>query len=201
MKIMIKRSDFIRLFIISKKINEANLNDDELVDLKVRYYAYMAIYYNQENKYYETAKCYKTLWESLKKTNKIELPQKSDFDFSIAYFDVLANYLGFLVLEPFSEKQKTELEALYNSEEIEGIPHIYQLVSAFLSRELVSCDLNDYGLERFELYTEKYLNFANHRETIRNMLIQHNIKVMSECYERLSMPRIGNLISVPQEDA
>ena len=33
------------------------------------------------------------------------------------------------------------------------------------------------------------------------MLIQHNIKVMSECYERLSMPRIANLISVPQEDA
>lgn len=98
MKVMIKRDDFIRLFIISKKINEANLNDDELVDLKVKYYAYMAIYYNQEHKYYETAKCYKTLWESLKKNKKIDLPQKTDFDFSIAYMDVLACYLGFLVL-------------------------------------------------------------------------------------------------------
>ena len=102
MKIMIKRSDFVRLFIISKKINEAYLNDDELLDLKVRYYAYMAIYYNQENKHYETAKCYKTLWDSLKKTNTIELPQKSDFGFSISYADVLANYLGFLVLDPYS---------------------------------------------------------------------------------------------------
>ncbi len=46
MKIMIKRGDYVRLFIISKKINEANLNDDELIDLKVRYYAYMCIYYN-----------------------------------------------------------------------------------------------------------------------------------------------------------
>jgi hypothetical protein len=76
----------------------------------------MAIYYNHENKYYETAKCYKTLWETLKKTNINDLPTKTDFDFSIAYTDVLANYLGFLVLEPYSEKQKGELETLFNSE-------------------------------------------------------------------------------------
>lgn len=62
MKIMIKRDDYIRLFIISKKINENNLNDDELIDLKVRYYAYMAIYYNHESKFSETSKCYKTIW-------------------------------------------------------------------------------------------------------------------------------------------
>lgn len=51
MKIMIKREDYVRLYIISKKINEQNLGDDEIADIKVNYYGFMAIYYNHENNY------------------------------------------------------------------------------------------------------------------------------------------------------
>lgn len=46
MKIMLKKKDFVRFFIISKKINENNINDDEIADLKIAYFAYMAIYFN-----------------------------------------------------------------------------------------------------------------------------------------------------------
>ena len=43
---MIKKEDYVRLFIISKKINEQNLGDDEIADIKISYYSYMAIYHN-----------------------------------------------------------------------------------------------------------------------------------------------------------
>lgn len=46
MKIMLKKQDYVRFFIISKKINENNINDDEIADLKITFYAYMAIYFN-----------------------------------------------------------------------------------------------------------------------------------------------------------
>jgi 26S proteasome regulatory subunit N5 len=201
MKIMIKREDYIRLFIISKKINEAHLNDDELIDLKVRYYAYMAIYYNHESRYNETSKCYKTIWETLSGTNVDDLPKETDFGFSIAYKDVLANYVGFLVLEPYTKKQQEELEKLQNSEEIEAIQHVYTFVSAFLNREIVSSDLKDYHLERYPLFNAGYLNFEKHKEALHNMLIQHDIRVMSEYYERLTMPRMAQLINVPSHEA
>lgn len=74
-------------------------------------------------------------------------------------------------------------------------------MSAFLSRELVSCNIKDYNLDHFLLFGEGFKNSAAHKQALYNMLVQHNIKVMSECYERLSMPRIANLISVKQEDA
>lgn len=106
MKIMIKREDYVRLFIISKKINEANLNDDDLVDIKIKYYAFMAIYYNYVNKYSETSKCYKTVWETVKKSKGKNLPNKVDFDFSVSEEDTLANFLGFLVLESHSAHQQ-----------------------------------------------------------------------------------------------
>ena len=51
MKIMLKKEDYVRLYIISKKINEANLKDDEIADIKISFYSYMAIYYNHEHKF------------------------------------------------------------------------------------------------------------------------------------------------------
>lgn len=48
MKIMIKKKDYVRLFIISKKINVKNLEIKEILDLKLTFYAYMVDYWNHE---------------------------------------------------------------------------------------------------------------------------------------------------------
>lgn len=52
MKIMIKKNDYVRLYIISKKINENNINDDSIADIKINFYSYMAIYNNHEGNFY-----------------------------------------------------------------------------------------------------------------------------------------------------
>lgn len=101
MKIMIKKEDYVRLYIISKKINEANLGDDEIADIKISYYSYMAIYHNSMNNFLEASKCYRTIWKTLKTTKKM-LPERLDFNFSIDIHNVLSNYIGFLVLHPYS---------------------------------------------------------------------------------------------------
>jgi 26S proteasome regulatory subunit N5 len=101
MKIVIKRKDYIRLFVISKKINENNLNDDAIADLKVSYYAYLAIYYNHFNKHYDASQCYKTIWETLS-TTKQNIPEVLDFNFKAGKINSLANYVAFLVLHPHS---------------------------------------------------------------------------------------------------
>lgn len=101
MKIMIRKKDYIRLFVISKKINENNLNDDAIADLKLTYYAYLAIYYNHFDKFYEASQCYKTIWETLC-TTKQALPEVLDFNFRAGKVNSLSNYVGFLVLHPYS---------------------------------------------------------------------------------------------------
>lgn len=69
-KIMIKKKDYVRLFIISKKINENNINDDEIADIKITYYCYLSIYYNHMNDYKQCTKCYRIIYETLKVTKK-----------------------------------------------------------------------------------------------------------------------------------
>ena len=133
MKIMIKRKDYIRLFVISKKINENNINDDNLADLKVLYYAYVAIYYNHFSKFYDASQCYKTIWEVMNSTKK-DIPDVLDFGFKGGKINSLSNYVGFLVLHPASERSKKQLEALRANKEVEKISHIKQVVDAFLSK-------------------------------------------------------------------
>ena len=48
MKIMLKKQDYVRFFIISKKINENNINDPDIADIKAMFYSYMAIYFNEQ---------------------------------------------------------------------------------------------------------------------------------------------------------
>ncbi len=45
----LKIENYVKLYIISKKINEKNLDDKGIEDLKVQYYAYMIKYYIHEN--------------------------------------------------------------------------------------------------------------------------------------------------------
>jgi 26S proteasome regulatory subunit N5 len=111
MKIMIKKKDFVRLFIISKKINEKNINDDEIADIKISYYSYLAIYYNHMGNYAECTRSYRIIYETLKVTKKM-IPEELDFGFSAELSNVLSNYIGFLALQTWSPANEEELKKL-----------------------------------------------------------------------------------------
>lgn len=114
---MIKKEDYVRLYIISKKINQQNLGDDEIADIKITFYSYLAIYHNHMNNFLEAARCYRIIWNTLKTTKKM-LPQELDFGFSIDIYNVLSNYVGFLVLHPYTIETEAELKGLKENEEL-----------------------------------------------------------------------------------
>jgi hypothetical protein len=58
MNIMIKKRDYVRLLVISRKIKAQNLEDKNIYDLKIIYYSYLIEYHNHEGNFFETAKCY-----------------------------------------------------------------------------------------------------------------------------------------------
>lgn len=117
MKIMIKKKDYVRLMIISKKINEQNINDDEIADIKIQFYAYLVILHNENKNFIEASRCYRIIWETLRST-KQKLPDHLDFNFSITSADALSNYVGFLVLHPWSPETEKQLQTLHDMEEL-----------------------------------------------------------------------------------
>lgn len=99
---MLKKEDYVRFFIISKKINENNINDPEIADLKVNFYSFMAIYFNHMKQYSHACRCYRILCETISAGHKA-IPDTLDFNFSAKKSDVIGNYIAFLALQPFSE--------------------------------------------------------------------------------------------------
>lgn len=198
MKIMLKKKDYVRFYIISKKINENNINDDEIADLKIIYYSYKAIYFNYEGKFSECSKAYKTIWQTLKTTKKM-IPQTLDFNFSASFNDVLSNYIGFLALQPYSIENHAELKGLSEKEEIEKYSEFLNLINKLLSEEIISCNISDYNTSAFELFRDSYENTSSHLEELKRMLVQHNVRIISKYYGELTLTRVSELLKVDRE--
>ena len=160
-KIMIKKKDYVRLYIISKKINEQNINDDEIADIKIMYYSYLAIYYNHMNNYAECTRCYRIIYQTLKSTKKI-IPDELDFGFSSNITHVLSDYIGFLALQTWSLTNEEELRKLQTDETIERIPEFLHLINNLLLEEVVTCDIAVYKPDSFELFRDTFENSTVH---------------------------------------
>jgi len=71
MRIVLKKNDYVRLVICSRKINPKNLNEKGILDLKILYYSYMVAYYIHEGEYLKVAESYKAIFDTLKENPEL----------------------------------------------------------------------------------------------------------------------------------
>jgi len=171
MKMMIKKKDYVRTLIISRKINKKNIEDEGLEDLKILFYSYLTIYYNHEHKFFDNALCYKAIYDTFKKKPKLvdELPKEIEFGFSLDPRNLLENYVMFLSITPYTNEQVQhflEMKDKY-AEDMEANPHLKNVVESMLSTELVIVDVGTYGLQGLELFSQKQTNFELHQKNFR----------------------------------
>ena len=63
MKIMMKKEDWIRLIIVSRKINPKYLEVEDLEDLTVVYYSYLYLYHKMEKEFLNASKALKKIYD------------------------------------------------------------------------------------------------------------------------------------------
>lgn len=182
MNIMIKKKDYVRLLVISRKIKPANLEDNQIYDLKIKYYSYLVEYHNHEGNFFDCAQAYQKIWETLNldKTLQNTLPKIIDFDFSIEYQHVLENFVLYLAISPHNQEKLTLLTKL-NTEfkaELEKYPHLDNLVKLLLKQELISTNIEEYRVRTVHLFQPYVENSSNHTKQFKKVLVQHNILVI-----------------------
>jgi len=77
---------------------------------------------------------------------------------------------------------------------------INKLVTTFLSSDLISCNLADWGTDSIEIYTAQFVNNDKNLEAFKNQLIQHNLKVVAKFYNRVTLNRLTQLFSVTTKE-
>jgi len=205
MKIMIKKKDYVILYIISKKINKKSIEEKGIEDLKIIYYSYLVIYYTHEKKFFENAECYKAIYDALKKNQDVreKMPKVIEFYFPLDMVGLLENYIIYLVLcthNPEQVKHFQDLKANYASD-LEAQPRLDKLVDAILATELVSTNINEYNVGDTEAFSKKNEHSEIHVKIFRKQLIQHNIRIIEKYYDRVTVERIAQLVGVDQETA
>jgi 26S proteasome regulatory subunit N5 len=66
MRLCLECKDYIRVLILSRKINTATLNSEGFEDLKVRFYTLMNFYHAHEKNYLEIARGYQSIYNTPK---------------------------------------------------------------------------------------------------------------------------------------
>eukprot|EP01016_Furgasonia_blochmanni_P046460 TRINITY_DN669_c0_g2_i10.p1 TRINITY_DN669_c0_g2~~TRINITY_DN669_c0_g2_i10.p1 ORF type:complete len:287 (+),score=120.58 TRINITY_DN669_c0_g2_i10:713-1573(+) len=199
MKIMIKKNDYVRLFIISKKINRKNLEEKGIEDLKILYYSYLILYYTHENKYLDNAVCYKAILDTLIANPKLaEDVPVIDFGFRVNVNLMLENLVMYLVINTHGVEQVKVLNDLNTNyvQLLEKNEKLLTLIRAILSTEIISSNPEDWGLKDAQLFSLAIAHSDKHWSDFRKQLIQHSIRIVENYYARIHIKRLGELIKV-----
>ena len=187
MRLCLDKQDFIKAQILSNKITRKALNSDEFQELKIRYYKLMVRYYNNDNKYYDICKCYKEIYDTplIKKDDKLMKE----------YLQLIVIYI---ILSPYNNEQVDLLNRINGDKNLAQLPIYNQLVKLFLTKELMRWP-------QFEqLYKNEITQVTKEKENVwkdlRKRVVEHNIRVISDYYTKITMKRLTQLLDLPNDD-
>ncbi|KAK2195220.1 bifunctional 26S Proteasome non-ATPase regulatory subunit 12-COP9 signalosome complex subunit 4/Winged helix DNA-binding domain superfamily/26S Proteasome non-ATPase regulatory subunit 12/Proteasome component (PCI) domain/Winged helix-like DNA-binding domain superfamily/26S proteasome regulatory subunit RPN5 [Babesia duncani] len=187
MRIQLLDCDYIRFYMTSKKINEKLLECDDFAPIKLRFLEYMVKYYLYEEKYLEIAKaCYQRTLTFLRLQDD-------------SWLQELECCILFALIAP-TTKECNEFLIQLKESQARQIKHM-ELLGPFFEEFLLD-NLLPWPLEpRLAECISSHLVFQDtplpggqaRLETLRNRIVQHNIKVMSKFYTKISLERLAEL--------
>eukprot|EP01017_Pseudomicrothorax_dubius_P013355 TRINITY_DN1583_c0_g1_i4.p1 TRINITY_DN1583_c0_g1~~TRINITY_DN1583_c0_g1_i4.p1 ORF type:complete len:250 (+),score=84.89 TRINITY_DN1583_c0_g1_i4:61-750(+) len=156
------------------------------------------------DRHMETAEAYKAIFETLHKNRdaKKNLEGELDFGFIVSIQNSLENYVMFLLLNQHSLERHNHLHSLQTNHFItlEQFPHLDNVVKSFLSKELISTDINKYNVKDLQLFSNRVENGKKHEVAFVKQLIQHNVQIIEKYYSRISFRRFSELLQVSADE-
>ncbi|KAI4841504.1 26S proteasome regulatory subunit p55 [Plasmodium brasilianum] len=193
MRLVLLRKDYIRCHVISRKINPSLLNTDEFADLKLTYYMYMIEYYINEESYSDVATCYEERFNTNIVLNDPNL-----------WINELKCYIIFLVLSPFDEQQSKFLNLVkIEKKKLKEIPIFEQIVKDFINQDLIVWPLSyqEHLLNFFIFNDTKFVGGQNRWNLFKKKVMHHNIHVISNCYNQISLNRLSELLNATVDES
>ena len=190
--IMLVQKDYVRTYILSRKIDPPHLNEKGLEEQKLKYYELMVLYYLHEKRYLEMAQAYRTIYDCLKANPDLEAKVRS-------MQKSLENYVWFLLVSPYTNHKVDLLNITqtFYKKELEANLMLDKYIKAFLINEILPLNQTQLweDVKSFEPFkkSEVMENATLHYETLQREIIHHNLKVVELYYSRITMVRLSQL--------
>ncbi|KAJ2320280.1 proteasome regulatory particle subunit, partial [Coemansia sp. RSA 2681] len=194
MRMCLAKRDYIRLAIISHKINPKYFQTEGTEDLKLRFYELMIQYDLHEENYLEVCRHYKQVYET-----------KGIKDDTAKWPAVLQNMVLYLVLSPYGNEQSDMLHRVQKEDHnLEKLELCAQLAKGFTTMELTRWPAVEsiYGGEfrKTDVFSAQTEDGNKRWMALRDRVIEHNIRVIAKYYTRASTLRLTELLDLSSDD-
>lgn len=192
MRLCLAKKDFIRAFIISKKIDPKHLLDDNMQSVKLKYYKLMIEYNTYNDDTGALAKCYESIFST-----PVVLSNTADME------SALSHYILFLALTVPSDDQAESLQKLLSSEEkkLREIPAYKNLIKYFTTQEVAPWPLPDNNTYKTHPIFNDASVFGDHTtkwwSLLHKRVVQHNILVVARYYTRINLSSLSKMLQMP----
>ncbi|KAJ9476582.1 26S proteasome regulatory subunit RPN5 [Pseudozyma hubeiensis] len=205
MRLNYERNDLAKMAIVSKKINTKFFDSPKQSDLKLRFYELMVSYALKEDKFLDICKYYREIYDT-KEVKKDEGKRK----------EVMRNVVVFLALAKFDNEQSDLMARVEAEEGLEEVPEHRNLLKCFTTPELMRWPGIEelYGplLKSSPTFSSKAsatpsssttpVKDGPHRwEQLHKRVVEHNIRVISSYYTRITLSRLAQLLDLSPEQS
>lgn len=192
MELCILKGDFQQATILSRKILKKTFQNPKYESLKLDYYNLLIKIGLHKNEYLDIAQYYQEIYRT-------ECVQNDEQRWK----DVLVHIVYFLILSPYGNLQndlihkvkldnnlkKLEIQEsmikLFTTKELMRWPNVRQIYGAVLEKDPVA-----FGGENNKI----------HWEQLQKRVIEHNLRVISEYYSRITLGRLNELLDLSEAE-
>jgi len=201
MRLCLAKKDYIRTSIISKKINTRFFStDDDVDELKLKYYRQMIELNEQEGQYLEMCKHFKAIYE----TKSI---QETPEDKKMALKCVVLC----IVLAPFDNEQSDLIHRIKAEKALEDIPLYSELLKLFTTSEIMRWQhlvgtyetilrAGEKDKESTPMFIPKTTLGDARWADLKHRVVEHNIRVMASYYTRVIISRMAALLDLTEDE-
>lgn len=194
--------DYIRAQIISRKISTRFFDSDEDVQqLKLKYYQLMIEIDQHNSKYIDICRHYQAVFQT-----------KSIKEDPVKKQQTLKNVVLYAVLAPYDNEQSDLIHRVSQEKSLDEIPEYKKLLKAFTTLELISWN---YVVTQYEvllrqgtpncLATDVFQPNVEDGETrwkdFKSRIVEHNIRIMAKYYSRIRLQRVSELLNLSTDEA
>ncbi|KAJ3320022.1 26S proteasome non-ATPase regulatory subunit 12 [Boothiomyces sp. JEL0866] len=193
-RLCLAKKDYTRAQIISRKISIKFFENKEYHDLKVRFYKLMIVHSLHGNEYLKTCKNYRSLYDT-------PLVKEDDKQWK----EALANIVFFIVLSPFDHEQSDLIHRIYQDPNLKKLVLHRELLKCFITNELMRWPKIEevYGptLKATAVFTQASEEGKKRYQDLHKRVIEHNIRIISKYYKRITLKKLTTLLDLPLQDA
>jgi 26S proteasome regulatory subunit N5 len=201
MRLCLRKKDYIRTQIISRKIMPKLLENPDFSDLKIRYYTLMVEYYAHSHQYLDIYKCYQAIYSTPAIQNDPEQWKK--------YLKLCTAYI---LLAPYSNEENDLINKLSLEKNMNSIPSFKEMIKTFLTKEIInwtefqnSIKSDFSSLAPFAAPSSSIPGVVSPVDKLwadlRDRTTEHNIRVIASYYSQLSLSRLAELLDQTTEEA